>query len=84
MTRTSCISGPRLLIRATLAFVNTLRHEVGRKALYVARDAVPVSTEETYDLHATEILAQSIVDFLQTLLRRIRSEYVQLVREQNI
>jgi hypothetical protein len=46
----------------------------------------PIRTEETCDLHATGIVAQSVnrSSILHALPRRISGEYVQFLGEQNI
>ena len=58
--------------------------KTGREAFHIARDTMTIGTKQTGDLGALRILAQSIVDFLQPLLRRIVCEDAQLLGEQNI
>jgi len=55
-----------------------------RMALDVARDAIAVSIEQTCNFDVLRILEQSIFDFLQQPLRRIRCKDLQLFDEQSI
>src|SRR6266849_8131790 len=75
------------LLHLTLASVDPNDHDAGRniggkaarRAFDVAGDTMTVGTEQARNLDVTGILAQSIVDLCQPLLRGIGCEDAQLV-----
>src|SRR5271156_709973 len=50
----------------------------------VTGDVMTIAAEQARDLDVLRIFIQSVVDLLQTLLRRIRHEDTQLVGEQSV